>query len=206
VAAAAVELQPEPAEGAAISGKTDASGNFQFSGLRAGKYALRVFSPGFLRLRVRFIEVKAGERMSLPDLVLGVWLIDCSEIWARMEYARMTETGARVGSLVGTVSLPDGGKAKRRPAVGARVTLECPGGEACGATTLDSQGGFRFQGLAEGDYALTLEHAGYQREVLYRFQVLAGMETVYGDIALQRCRGKSCGDPTKSKRRQAICE
>jgi vitamin B12 transporter len=65
--------------------------------------------------------------------------------------------GAQSGaSLSGTVKDPQG-----RPVSGAALTLFSPSGAAGSATTSDSGGGYRFEGLPEGDYLLRASAPGF---------------------------------------------
>jgi Carboxypeptidase regulatory-like domain len=61
VAHAKAELRRERSGVGAISNAADAEGVYNFSGLRADRYTLKLSCPGFLSLSVKSISVVDGE-------------------------------------------------------------------------------------------------------------------------------------------------
>src|ERR1700678_294106 len=88
--------------------------------------------------------------------------------------------GAQSGaSLSGTVKDPQG-----RPVPGATLTLFSRSGAAGSATTSDSTGGYRFEGLPEGDYLLRASAPGFAPFLAENIHVGAGAAETR-ELALQ---------------------
>ncbi len=93
-----------------------------------------------------------------------------------LSLAAHAETGA---SLTGTVKDPQG-----RPVAGAALTLLSRTGSAGSATTSESTGAYRFQGLPEGEYLIRAEAPGFAPFLAENIQ-LASNAAESQDVVLQ---------------------
>jgi vitamin B12 transporter len=103
------------------------------------------------------------------------WLL-CFPLAAALVGAAVAESGA---SITGTVKDPQG-----QPVAGATLTLFSRTGAAGSATTSDSSGGYRFDGLPEGDYLLRAAASGFTPFLVEDIHLGAGAVDTR-DVALQ---------------------
>ena len=86
------------------------------------------------------------------------------------------------GSIIGTVKDPQG-----KPVPGTTLTLFSRTGAAGSATTSDSSGNYRFEGLPQGDYLLRAAAAGFALYLAGNIHLSAGAtETL--EVSLQIAR------------------
>ena len=96
----------------------------------------------------------------------------------------LTTSGILVGadsaaSIAGTVKDPQG-----RPVSGATLALVSSTGAAGGTTTTDTSGGYRFEGLPQGDYLLRAATPGFAPFLAGNIHLAPGVAETH-DIALQ---------------------
>jgi len=82
----------------------DDHGVYRFTGLTAGEYALKLFSPGFKELRVKSIGIVDGRQKLMPALELTTGLT-CGAGGPAFDYFRFLPSGNHVGNLGGSVRL-----------------------------------------------------------------------------------------------------
>jgi hypothetical protein len=134
-------------EGTALTGLTNAAGDFALGGVPPGSYVLRVLKSGYSQTAAPILDLAGGEARALPD--------------------PFTLSLLR-GGLRGAVALADTADA-------SGIVVEVAGTSR--ATVTGSDGVFAFDGLLTGAYALSAHKDGYTRRDLGSWTVSAGAVT-----------------------------
>ncbi|MCA1816574.1 MAG: carboxypeptidase-like regulatory domain-containing protein [Acidobacteria bacterium] len=146
-----------PGAGVAAQGLTNARGEFEFKGVRAGRYFVAVFAPGVLTpFSFGLTTVAAVD--STPMTVGWGGLAEVKKYLDEVVVdaatdAEVTVRARRGGAISGRVTYEDGS-----PAVSASVSLyRKTGGKLARAQATeqaDDRGVYRFTALAPGDYVV----------------------------------------------------
>ena len=148
-------------EGTEYQSRPDASGQYQFRGIPAGRYVVTASAPGYKiaqRYEVDLAEIEAVEVNPVlrPD----------------------EDQAIEIGSVAGRVRLEE---APRGGSSGVAVSLA---GTSYIAVT-GPQGGFRLNEIPEGTYDLVATMTGYESAYVEGIDVVAGEETQVGPIEMK---------------------
>lgn len=175
----------------------DDAGVYRFTDLPVGEYTLRAAMAGFKSRTVKSIRLSEREPNRLLDIPLDVAEMLCgkSVVVDRI----LLPPGSTYGSLKGSVS----------PArAGVEVTLVCRTFTPCRSTKTNFRGEFKFEMLSSGIYGLNFRSEGFYPENAtgYDYTVIAGWESVYSFVQLQRCPNGNCDPKLRPPRPIIVCE
>ncbi len=178
------ELRLEQAPYTLFSLRPGDDGKFKFTVLPAGKYTLTVAQLGFKTLKVKSIELAAGENRILPPLLVHVAPTDLP--WMPIPVFNLRVGNQPFGNLAGRVMQDE-----ERALAGATVQLFCDD-QPCGETKTDTNGDFVFFNLAaRDDYGFRISHPQFlswqgTARGFTALEVLAGYDASYAPIVLPR--------------------
>lgn len=192
VPSTSVELRLEEPPNTLFSLRTD-DGQFKFTVLPAGTYALKLERIGFRTLGVRPIQLSSGEQKVLLPLRIDA-AGSCGFGRSTVEYLQFLPAGRHAGNLGGRVESDDAHPVER-----ARVKLLCNERKVCGDTKTDSNGEFTFVNLPpRDDITIRITHAGFYDWEGSDLEIRAGFDSSYRPITL---------DPKlRSKTPLVVCE
>jgi hypothetical protein len=153
--------------------------------------------PGFKTRLVKSIRLSKREPNRLLDIPLDVAVMVCGR---PLNLDRiLLPSGATFGSLTGSVD---------PPARGVEVTLICRTFSACKSAKTDFNGRFSFEMLSSGLYGLNFRRDGFYPENAtgYEYTVIAGWESVYSPVQLERCLNGNCDPKLRPPRLPIVCE
>jgi Carboxypeptidase regulatory-like domain len=169
---------------------TDEHGTFSFAGLPAGRYVLQVGRESVTVPLSSFLEVDLNVDSGLTLLLPLHLLYDCPDGIIPSLYFRQLDAGSDqdLATLSGAVKGKDG-----TPVEGATVTLYVPKLGRMATTRTKRGGSFSFDRLKiDENYWIRVVSEGYFDDEINRLKVLAGYESVYGDLTLEPCQPGQC--------------
>ncbi|MEO5923579.1 MAG: carboxypeptidase-like regulatory domain-containing protein [Bryobacteraceae bacterium] len=193
-----IKGQVEDQTGAAIAGvsvrllssqlspreaKAGPIGEFTFEGVTPGRYRLYFSSPGFEE-RVLRAEIAKDQSLDLRRVRL---LVTTFSLFGPPVQIRLVSDEATTGAVAARIV--DGESVTALP--NARVVLRCPTRRDCSTKTTNSNGDVRFENLVEGEYRMTISAKGFYPWD-FSFDVTAGFEFSYREVALERCVEPTC--------------
>jgi hypothetical protein len=175
----------------------DYSGVYKFSSLPLGEYTLKVKVPGFKSRTVKSIRLSEREPNRRLDIPLDLAEMACGQSLILDRILLPPEE--TFGRLTGSVN---------PPARGVEVTLICRTFSACKSAKTDFRGRFSFEMLSPGVYGLNYHRAGFYPDNAtgYEYSVIAGWNSVYSSVRLERCPNGNCDPKLRPQRPVRICE
>jgi hypothetical protein len=202
-----LELKAEKAPSGEFRSAANSDGVYNFYGVPAGQYTLKLASPGFKWLTVKGTEIAAGEGKSLPPLQLNIGEVaDCGGHGV-LDYIRLLMPAGATGDLAGSVhadTAPVGGKTP--PIGGAEVTLICGVSKVCGTTRTDANGAFLFKAQRPGYSSIRVRRQGYYEINLPGYTIVEGTASMYIPIFLERCPQGNCDPKRRPSKPMPQCE
>ena len=204
ISQAHIKLESE--RGDQYSGEPNSEGEFSFSRLLPGEYALTASSPGFHNFIVRGIKVIDDEKKTLPTLQLKIGSMGC-ESDPVVDYIRFVDGETRTGDFGGRIQIDEGPmNGNTQGIAGAEVQAIYGWDVIYGTTTTDQNGEFRFTGLKPGRFKLQVKRKGFCPLTAGGYKVEAGRESIYYPIYLEKCFRGNCDPSKRPKKPVGLCE
>ncbi len=189
------QLESEDRNSPPISVKADDSGRFRFTNLPPATYRLGIYSPAFKTAFRSEIRLLAGQRFSIPSIVLDLDVFSCGD--PTIDAVQHLAPGDDSGTLRGSVLDRSGS-----PVEGAIVSVNCAG---C-VTKTHQEGEFTFSNLKPGSYVVAISKTGFYREFLPHYGVSKNLDWTYAPVKLERCPAEGCERIPRQEKIGPRCE
>ncbi len=198
-----VELQSEKVTNDQYRTTTESGGVYRISGLPAGDYTLTFQERGFLRLRLKSIQVVEGEQKVLPTMELDVGG-SCGTV-GFLDYARFLPPGDRTSALRGSIKIQQKSRNDGPAVSDADVTLGVRPDDATYRTKTDAKGQFEFRGLTPGYYYLEVTHANFYplRDGVH--MIREGLDSTLEPVYIEHCSGSCKPKPLSRHALENLC-
>ncbi len=153
----------------AYQAKTQQSGLFRIQNVNPGVYILKAGIEGYESFELLGVQVKAGESVRVPQIVL------------KPSKQALGEQEGMESQLAGMARLS--GKEDH-----AGIAVKIVGTSF--TTSTDPSGAYLFSQVPSGAYALSFSYPGYKDETLENIQIVAGQSLTLGPVTLYEAREK----------------